>query len=235
MAEIIVVGDRTSHGGVVIQGTPTSDIAGKLIARIGDKVTCPLPGHGGVTVIATGDPTLIIDGAAVARHGDKTACGAVLLCSQVTTTDSPGGGGSGGGAGAAGGGGAASSLGAASGGGGSGSGAVAGTASAGTSTNPGAPSASSAPAGATPAAANTATKYDMHFLLKDKNTGAPLAGLPYRITLASGEEVTGTTDKTGHTQKVKSDSAEVAKLEAPYYGDSTSSSNTHDGHDACCS
>jgi uncharacterized Zn-binding protein involved in type VI secretion len=233
MAEIIVVGDRTSHGGVVIQGTPTSDIAGKLIARIGDKVTCPLPGHGGVTVIATGDPTLIIDGAAVARHGDKTACGAVLLCSQVTTTDSPGGGGSGGGGGSAGG--AASSLGAASGGAGGSSGAGAGTASPGNSTSPGAPSASAAPSGAAPAAADTATKYDMHFLLKDKTNGAPLADIPYRITLASGEEVTGTTDKTGHTQKVKSDSAEVAKLEAPYYGDSTSSSDTHDGHGACCS
>jgi uncharacterized Zn-binding protein involved in type VI secretion len=231
MAEIIVVGDRTSHGGVVIQGTPTSDIAGKLIARIGDKVTCPLPGHGGVTVIATGDPTLIIDGAAVARHGDKTACGAVLLCSQVTTTDSPDGGGSGGGGGSAGG--AASSLGAASGGAGGSSGAGAGTASAGNSTSPSAPSASAAPAGAAPAAADPATKYDMHFLLKDKTTGAPLADIPYRITLASGEEVTGTTEKTGHTQKVKSESAEVAKLEAPYYGDSSSSSDTHDGHDAC--
>jgi uncharacterized Zn-binding protein involved in type VI secretion len=231
MAEIIVVGDRTSHGGVVIQGTPTSDIAGKLIARIGDKVTCPLPGHGGVTVIATGDPTLIIDGAAVARHGDKTACGAVLLCSQVTTTDSPGGGGGGGG----GGGSSASALGAASGGAsggpGSGAGRVGGAASASSATS------SSAPSGSTPqaaaATADTATKYDMHFLLKDNITGAPLADMPYRIILPSGQEVTGTTNKTGHTQKVKSDSAEVAKLEAPYYDDSTSSSDTHDGHDAC--
>jgi uncharacterized Zn-binding protein involved in type VI secretion len=224
LAEIIVIGDKTSHGGVVIQGTPASDIAGKLIARVGDKVTCPIPGHGGVTVIASGDPTLTIDGAAVARHGDKTACGAVLLCSQVTTTDRPGGSGA-----RASGGAGASSLtsDAGAGGGSSGSGL-------GLSANAPGPTSSNttSPAEAL-AAADAATKYDMHFLLKDKTTGAPLADMPYRITLASGQEVTGNTDKTGHTQKVKSDSAEVAKLEAPYYGDSTSSSDTHDGHDAC--
>jgi uncharacterized Zn-binding protein involved in type VI secretion len=83
----IVVGDKTDHGGVVIQGSPASDAAGKFISRVGDKVTCPINGHGGVTVIASGDPTCIIDGAAAARHGDKTACGATLLSSQVPTTD----------------------------------------------------------------------------------------------------------------------------------------------------
>ena len=85
MQPIIVVGDRTSHGGVVIDGTPESDINGKPIARVGDHATCPIKGHGKITMIASGDPTLIIDGAPVARHGDKTACGATLLSSQVTT------------------------------------------------------------------------------------------------------------------------------------------------------
>jgi uncharacterized Zn-binding protein involved in type VI secretion len=82
---LIVVGDRTDHGGVVIEGEPTSDTHGKSIARVGDRVTCPKKGHGGTTIIATGDPTFIIDGRPAARHGDKTACGATLLASQVVT------------------------------------------------------------------------------------------------------------------------------------------------------
>ena len=84
---IILMGDKTDHGGVVIEGAPNSDIDGKRIARIGDKVTCPQKGHGGTTVIVTGDPTCLIDGKPVARHGDKTACGATLIATQQNTTD----------------------------------------------------------------------------------------------------------------------------------------------------
>jgi len=83
----IIVGDRTDHGGVVIQGAATTDTDGKQIARVGDQVTCPKKGHGGTTVIASGDPTCLIDGQPAARHGDKTACGATLLSSQAVTTD----------------------------------------------------------------------------------------------------------------------------------------------------
>lgn len=82
---VIVVGDRTSHGGVVITGSPFSDVDGKSIARIGDKVTCPRKGHGSVTTIVTGDLTDIIDGSPIARHGDLTACGATLISSQMLT------------------------------------------------------------------------------------------------------------------------------------------------------
>lgn len=84
---LIVVGDKTSHGGVVLEGSTQSDAAGRPIARIGDKVSCPRRGHGKVTVIATGDPTLVVDGQPAARHGDTTACGATLISSQVPTTD----------------------------------------------------------------------------------------------------------------------------------------------------
>ena len=83
---IILVGDKTDHGGVVIEGAPTSDIDGIRIARVGDKVSCPQQGHGGVTVIVTGDPNCMIEGRPVARHGDKTACGATLIASQTLTT-----------------------------------------------------------------------------------------------------------------------------------------------------
>jgi uncharacterized Zn-binding protein involved in type VI secretion len=83
----IVLGDTTDHGGVVIEGSTATDAAGKPIARVGDKVTCPKRGHGDTTVIVSGDPSCIIDGQPAARHGDKTACGATLLSTQVSTTD----------------------------------------------------------------------------------------------------------------------------------------------------
>lgn len=83
----ILVGDKTDHGGKVIQGSSVSDVGGIAIARVGDKVTCPKKGHRGTTTIATGDPTCIIDGQPAARHGDKTACGATLISSQATSTD----------------------------------------------------------------------------------------------------------------------------------------------------
>lgn len=89
----IVLGDSTDHGGKVIAGSPSSDINGKPIARMGDKVTCPIKGHGGVTTIISGDHTNTIDGMPAARHGDKTACGATLISSQtLVTTGGPDGG-----------------------------------------------------------------------------------------------------------------------------------------------
>lgn len=81
----IVIGDLTSHGGTVVGGAPTTDTQGIRIARVGDNVTCPIKGHGGITAIATGDPTVLIDGSPAARHGDRTACGAVLIAQQVFT------------------------------------------------------------------------------------------------------------------------------------------------------
>ena len=83
----IVLGDKTDHGGVVVEGSPTTTTHGKSIARVGDKVTCPKKGHGGTTVIVSGDPTCLIDGKPAARHGDKTACGATLLAGQAVSLD----------------------------------------------------------------------------------------------------------------------------------------------------
>jgi uncharacterized Zn-binding protein involved in type VI secretion len=82
----IVLGDRTSHGGTVVEASSSTDTHGKRIARVGDKVTCPRKGHGRVTTIATGDPTMLIDGKPAARHGDLTACGATLIASQAVST-----------------------------------------------------------------------------------------------------------------------------------------------------
>ncbi|WP_218569898.1 PAAR domain-containing protein [Pseudomonas sp. Hp2] len=94
----ILVGDRLDHGGSVVSGSGATDVAGKQVARVGDRVVCSKHGQ---TSIVSGDGSLLIDGSPVARHGDKTACGGTLISSQmVATVDSGGGGGgSGGGAG----------------------------------------------------------------------------------------------------------------------------------------
>ena len=84
---LIVLGDKTDHGGQVVAASPTTTVNGIPVARVGDAVTCPRKGHG-TTVIATGDPNMLVDGQPVARHGDKTACGATLIASQTLTTNS---------------------------------------------------------------------------------------------------------------------------------------------------
>ncbi|MBW3511533.1 MULTISPECIES: PAAR domain-containing protein [Janthinobacterium] len=83
---VIRLGDKTSHGGTVLEASAVSDSGGIGMARVGDKVACPLPGHG-VCPIVSGDSSLIVDGKPVARHGDKTSCGALLIASQQATTD----------------------------------------------------------------------------------------------------------------------------------------------------
>jgi uncharacterized Zn-binding protein involved in type VI secretion len=81
---VIRLGDKTSHNGTVAEASTMSDSGGKGIARMGDKVSCPIHGS---TTITSGDQTCIVDGKPVARHGDKTSCGATLIASQQATVD----------------------------------------------------------------------------------------------------------------------------------------------------
>jgi uncharacterized Zn-binding protein involved in type VI secretion len=195
----ILIGDTTDHGGVVLEGTQVSDIGGKPIARVGDKVSCPKHGHGDPTTIISGDPTCIIDGQPAARHGDKTACGATLLSSQATTTID-GGDGTGGGRKSS-------------------SGALAS-------------SAASASLGQL-MQAPPAESFDLHFLVKDEDSGTPMANVPYKLTLETGRSITGTTDKDGLTQIIGADAPITAKLEVPFYGHGTSDADSHGEHGAC--
>ena len=81
---VIRVGDKTSHGGAVVEGAPHSDSGGIPIARLGDKTTCPIHGSG---TIVSGDMTMMVDGKPAARNGDTTSCGATLIAGQQTTLD----------------------------------------------------------------------------------------------------------------------------------------------------
>ena len=82
--EIIRLGDKTSHGGTVLEGSPTDICMGKPIAYIGHKVQCPQ--CKGTYPIVEGVMTTTIFGKGVALAGMKTACGAVLVASQFTDT-----------------------------------------------------------------------------------------------------------------------------------------------------
>ena len=81
---VILIGDKTTHGGTVLEAAPASFHGGIPIARLGDKVSCPIHGSG---TIATGDLSCIVDGKPVARKGDKTSCGALLIPRQLPTID----------------------------------------------------------------------------------------------------------------------------------------------------
>jgi len=85
-AAYVLVGDATSHGGVVLAGSPATTRDGRAVARLGDRVSCPRKGHGKLTTIVSGDPGLLIDGRPAARDGDRCACGARLIASQSTTS-----------------------------------------------------------------------------------------------------------------------------------------------------
>jgi uncharacterized Zn-binding protein involved in type VI secretion len=77
---LIRVGDSTSHGGSVEEGSGIFIVDGKPVARVGDKVSCPIHGD---TVIDSGSATYLTDDKPTARDGDKTACGATLSATQT--------------------------------------------------------------------------------------------------------------------------------------------------------
>ncbi|OOF66684.1 PAAR domain-containing protein [Rodentibacter sp. Ppn85] len=77
---IIVIGDKTNHGGTVLQGSQTMTAGGKAIARQGDLVACPQ--CKGNFPITEGSSKMSANGRGVALERMKTACGAELIASQ---------------------------------------------------------------------------------------------------------------------------------------------------------
>lgn len=77
---VIVIGDKTTHGGTVLQGSHSMTAGGKNIALQGDLVSCPK--CKGNYPIAEGSSKMSADGKGVALEGMKTTCGAELIASQ---------------------------------------------------------------------------------------------------------------------------------------------------------
>ena len=80
----ILKGDKTSHGGVVLEGNPLNTWHGIPIARKGDRVYCPLCSPHSF-VIAEGTDTALDTAAALpmAGEGHRTSCGAVLIAESA--------------------------------------------------------------------------------------------------------------------------------------------------------
>lgn len=88
---IIRVGDKTTHGGTVLEGFSSYNIDGRAAAGLGHKVDCPK--CKGVFPIIEGVPSFAVGDSLVALEGMKTACGAALIASQGFARVDPGPGG----------------------------------------------------------------------------------------------------------------------------------------------
>lgn len=181
MQPFIVQGDKTSHGGAVLAGSPFSDCDGKPIARVGDMCSCPK--CKGVFPIAQGDESNIVDGSPVAYHGCKTACGAMLISGQIRTLTQP-------------------SSGAAP-------GASDGDAKGETADGFGAIGSGLAAAYQDEPHESDSERFQGRFQLVSIDTGEPIAGKAVRVRSTSGQYLTGTTDAEGFTQWVERDAAEA--------------------------
>ena len=87
---IVRMGDRTSHGGTVIEGHQFFIIHGKPAAGVGHRVTCPK--CSGSHIIVEGAVNATMMGIRIAVEGMRTSCGAILIASQMTDTIEVGGG-----------------------------------------------------------------------------------------------------------------------------------------------
>lgn len=80
MKDIIHIVDKKTSDGTVLSASVGMKFAGIGVARGGDLVLCPIPGHGR-TVIAEGHPAFKINGISVAFDGHLCACGCALISS----------------------------------------------------------------------------------------------------------------------------------------------------------
>jgi uncharacterized Zn-binding protein involved in type VI secretion len=181
--EIIRLGDKTSHCGVVIEGSPSDICMGKSIAYIGHKVQCPK--CKGAFPIVEGAMTTTFYGKGVALAGMRTACGAVLIASQFTDIVEYGGGG------------------------GSSTRSAAKTSSPLSTASASAPLNDDVRAPEN----FSESKFDDKFVLLDAETGQPLSHTEYAIRRESGELEFGTTDDKGHTHLLSATAnAEVIEI-----------------------
>lgn len=84
----IIVGDTTTHGGVVLSGSTTSFWYGTAIARMGDRVYCPkCKPH--FFEIAEGLSNCTDHGMPMAGEGHLTTCGAALIAVGAASNMTP--------------------------------------------------------------------------------------------------------------------------------------------------
>ena len=88
MAKVARLGDSSDHGGTIISVTTMVTTAeGKLVARVTDLHSCPIPLHG-ITPILTGSGNYLTEGKITAVDGSVCGCGATIIAS-ATQTEAP--------------------------------------------------------------------------------------------------------------------------------------------------
>jgi len=80
MKGVIRLGDKTTHGGQVLSASANMKFEGIAVARVGDTVSCPIPGHG-LTTIVEGHEHFKDNGIPVAFNEHKCGCGCALISS----------------------------------------------------------------------------------------------------------------------------------------------------------
>ncbi|MCL6702262.1 PAAR domain-containing protein [Pseudomonas sp. T1.Ur] len=76
----VLLGDKTTHNGEVISASSTMIIRGRPVALVGDKVRCPIPGHG-VNPIVEGCEGWSENGREMVVNGCRSECGCQLISS----------------------------------------------------------------------------------------------------------------------------------------------------------
>jgi uncharacterized Zn-binding protein involved in type VI secretion len=81
MIDAIRLDDATDHGGKVVSASSTAVIRGRAVARLGDRLTCPLHPQIEPNLIVQGDHRITDHGVPIARHGHMGTCGCRLISS----------------------------------------------------------------------------------------------------------------------------------------------------------
>ena len=78
------IGDTSDHGGAIITGSPSFDVNGIPVARIGDILDCPL--HGKNPIVTSMVVHSQDQGKPLAHIGSKTECGATITTGDAGFT-----------------------------------------------------------------------------------------------------------------------------------------------------
>ncbi|MEI2264062.1 PAAR domain-containing protein [Erwinia sp. CGal63] len=82
---LVLLGDKTTHGGKVISASSNIIINGKEVALVGDMVSCPIKDHG-TNPIIEGASQRTCGGRAVVVDGCKCQCGCQVISSAPNST-----------------------------------------------------------------------------------------------------------------------------------------------------
>ncbi|WP_414694355.1 PAAR domain-containing protein [Paraburkholderia sp.] len=95
MSNVIRVGDRTTVGGVVLDGTGSISTDGRALSFNGARVSCPKCGSMGIARSQPHPTNVVMNGRQVLQAGDQCVCKCpppVLVASQGIASLNPGGG-----------------------------------------------------------------------------------------------------------------------------------------------